>query len=95
MSNLAYQQPQALDNLTYPAFAAHAAYRRAKRMRKILGLQRRYGACLLLLCLLGGCVALASPGTDLTALLVLFPLAIYLLTTRKAILYRPSPHALR
>ncbi len=90
MTNLAYRQPREKDNVTYVDFAAHAARKKALQNKKSLGLQHRYGLCLLALCAVALCVSLVTAPTDLTAVLVLAPLGGYLLTTKKVILYRPG-----
>lgn len=89
MTNLAYRQTAQKNNLAYVDFAAHAAYTRALQRRRALGLQHRYGVCLLALCALAAVAGLCSATTDLTALLVLAPLGVYLLCTRQVILYCP------
>ena len=91
MTNLAYKQTAETKqtNISYIDFAAHAAHRTAMRQKKALCLQHRYGAVLLALCLLCALLSLATTFTDLTALLILAPLGLYLLLTKNVILYRP------
>ena len=91
MTNLAYVRPQKEDNVRRIDFAAAARRKDAARMKKALVLQRRYGLALLLLCAV--CTALALTGTevtDLTALLVLGPLGLWMLCSRTVLLYLPA-----
>ncbi len=93
MTNLAYkqtQEPAREGNVSYIDFAAHAARRTEKRRKQALCLQHRYGALLLALCLVCACISLATSFTDLTALLVLAPLGVYLLFTKSIIVYRSA-----
>lgn len=60
-----------------------------RKKRRLYVQQKAMGACLLLLC--GLLIWLACTGTttadnDGTAVLLLFPLALYLLTTRKIVI---------
>lgn len=91
MTNLAYNQSTVAEqsNVSYIDFAAHAARRAAQRKKKALCMQHRYGAILTALCLLCTVISLATTFTDLTALLVLAPLGLYLLLSKNVILYRP------
>ncbi len=94
MTNLAYKQnydvTERSSNLSYVDFAAHAASRSEQQRKKALCLQHRYGAILLLACIACILVGFVSYATDLTAVLVFVPLGIYLLLTKKVILYRPN-----
>ena len=92
MTNLAYKQTVEIqqDNVSYIDFAAHAARRTARRQKKALCIQHRYGAALLALCLLCVLLSFATTLTDLTALLVLAPLGLYLLLSKNVILYHPE-----
>ena len=93
MTNLAYKQTQESEqksNLSYIDFASHATRRAAQDKKRALCLQHRYGALLLALCLLCAVISLGTTFTDLTALLVLAPLAVYLLLTKNVILYHPA-----
>ena len=92
MTNLAYKQTAAVEqsNVSYIDFAAHAARRAAQQKKKALCLQHRYGALLMALSLLCTVISLATTFTDLTALLVLAPLGLYLLLSKNVILYRPN-----
>ncbi len=95
MTNLAYKQTQETareNNVSYIDFAAHAARRTEKHRKQALCLQHRYGALLLALCFVCICISLATSFTDLTALLVLAPLGVYLLLTKSIIVYHPARH---
>lgn len=91
MTNLAYKKfndKNARNNISYVDFAAHAARRDEIRHRKALCAQHRFGLLLVLLCIVSIGISLATTFTDLTALLLLAPLGVYLLTTKKVILYQ-------
>lgn len=91
MTNLAYKQEcisNTQDNVSYIDFAAHAARREEKRRRKALCAQHCYGLVLLVLCLTAVLISIAASFTDLTAILLLAPLGIYLLVTKNVILYQ-------
>ena len=91
MTNLAYARQQEESNVRRIDFAAAARYRDAARMKKALAVQHRYGLVLLLLCAVCMTVALAGTGvTDLTALLVLGPLGLWMLCSRTVLLYLPA-----
>ncbi len=90
MTNLAMEYSKQESNLSYVDFAAHAAARRRAAHKRTLCLQHRYGLALVLLCVMALITALATACTDLTALLVLAPLGVYLLFTKQALLYRPG-----
>ena len=91
MTNLAYTRQQEEDNVRRIDFAAAARCRDAARKKKALVLQHRYGLVLLLLCAVCMAVALTGVGvTDLTALLVLAPLGLWLLCSRTVLLYLPA-----
>lgn len=89
MTNLAYLAEKESKSLRYPDFSKNAAYQTACHKRKALGIQRRYGALMLLICAAAIGVSLLSEATDLTALLVLLPLSLYLLLSKQVLLYQP------
>ncbi len=89
-TNLAIRQTEQKNNLSYVDFAAHAAARKSASQKRALCLQHRYGFALVLLCAAAFCISLATTCTDLTALLVLAPLGVYLLLTKQVLVYRPD-----
>ena len=91
MTNLAYQRSSESSvqiNVSYVDFAAHAARCDEIRRRKALCAQHRFGLLLILLCAVSIGISLATTFTDLTAMLLLAPLGVYLLTTKNVILYQ-------
>ena len=91
MTNLAYAKQQEESNLRRIDFAAEARRRDAARQKKALVLQHRYGLAVLLLCAVCTTVALMTAGaTDLTALLLLGPLGLWMLCSRTVLLYLPA-----
>lgn len=88
MTNLAYVRPEHEKKAEYIDFSENAARLAEARRRRILGLQHRYGMVLLLACVLAAVTGVLSYGTDLTVLLLLAPLGIYLLRTKELVLYK-------
>ncbi len=92
MTNLAYRQQSAVQtNASYPDFAQHAKMAALRRYRRTIAAQHRYGFVLTLACLVTTLLAMAvsAEAVEFTGAVVLLPLGIFLMLTKKAVFYPP------